>query len=424
MVNPLTKSLWEDSLPPFQHLNVSDIRTAIRLAIDDMVLEINSMEDDLSSPNAELSWELVMDRQEILTDPLDRMWKVLTLLCEVVSTPELRKARDDLEDDVLMVQTRRVQSVEICRAMESLRAGPEWSSYSAEQKRILKRAILQAKITGVGLVDDEKARFNEIQLRLQKLGSQYQTNILDAADAEALLVHDKNDLEGIPECLLATMAQHAVKAGYINATAEEGPWKVPANSTFEKAILQNCANRAFRKKFHRVCVTICSSGALDNRPIMQETLDLRHEQAQLVGFNSYAELSLAMKMAPSVLAVTQMINDLRDAAYPVAEAELRRIEGYALEHGQTEPFEPCDLAYWREQLRKETMELDNESIREYFPQQRVLDGMFGLASELFGVRVEPGDPSVETWHPDVLFYQMRAMEQPGQPVIAYFYIDP
>ncbi|CAK4777519.1 unnamed protein product [Aphanomyces euteiches] len=278
-----------------------------------MVLEINSMEDDLSSPNAELSWELVMDRQEILTDPLDRMWKVLTLLCEVVSTPELRKARDDLEDDVLMVQTRRVQSVEICRAMESLRAGPEWSSYSAEQRRILNRAILQAKITGVGLVDDEKARFNEIQLRLQKLGSQYQTNILDAADAEALLVHDKNDLEGIPECLLATMAQHAVKAGYANATAEKGPWKVPASSTFERPILQNCANRAFRKN--------------STEFIMQETLDLRHEQAQLLGFNSYAELSLAMKMAPSVLAVTQMINDLRDAAYPVAEAELRRIEG-------------------------------------------------------------------------------------------------
>ncbi|CAK4401669.1 unnamed protein product, partial [Aphanomyces euteiches] len=150
---------------------------------------------------------------------------------------------------------------------------------------------------------------------------------------------------------------------------------------------------------------------------MQETLDLRHEQAQLLGFNSYAELSLAMKMAPSVLAVTQMINDLRDAAYPTAEAELRQIEAYALEHGQTEPVEPCDLAYWRERLRKETMEVDDESIREYFPQQRVLDGMFGLASELFAVCVEPGDPSVETWHPDVKFYQMRAMEQPGQPVI-------
>ncbi|CAK4223242.1 unnamed protein product, partial [Aphanomyces euteiches] len=121
---------------------------------------------------------------------------------------------------------------------------------------------------------------------------------------------------------------------------------------------------------------------------MQETLDLRHEQAQLLGFNSYAELSLAMKMAPSVLAVTQMINDLRDAAYPTAEAELRQIEAYALEHGQTEPVEPCDLAYWRERLRKETMEVDDESIREYFPQQRVLDGMFGLASELFAVCVE------------------------------------
>ncbi|CAK4693609.1 unnamed protein product [Aphanomyces euteiches] len=144
MENLLTKSLWEDNLPPFQRLNVAEISAAIRTAIDDMVLEINSMEDDLSSPHAELSWEFVMDRQEILVNPLERMWIVLTEMSDLVSTPELRQARAELEEDVAMVQTRRVQSVEICRAMESLRAGPEWSNYSVEQK-VLTSALHETK---------------------------------------------------------------------------------------------------------------------------------------------------------------------------------------------------------------------------------------------------------------------------------------
>ncbi|CAK4957727.1 unnamed protein product [Aphanomyces euteiches] len=123
-------------------------------------------------------------------------------------------------------------------------------------------------------------------------------------------------------------------------------------------------------------------------------------------------------MAPSVLSVTEMINDLRDAAYPVAEAELHQLQEYALAHGQTEPMEP------RVELSKETMVLDHEVIKEYFPRAKVLEGMFELASQLFGIRVEPGDESVETWHPDVQFYQIRSMERPGEPVIAYFYMDP
>ncbi|KAH9128997.1 hypothetical protein AeMF1_000914 [Aphanomyces euteiches] len=421
MENLLTKSLWEDNLPPFQRLNVAEISAAIRTAIDDMVLEINSMEDDLSSPHAELSWEFVMDRQEILVNPLERMWIVLTEMSDLVSTPELRQARAELEEDVAMVQTRRVQSVEICRAMESLRAGPEWSNYSVEQKRILNRAILQARLNGVG---EEKARFNEIKLRLRKLESQYATNILQAANADALMVHNKSDLEGLPDSLLATMAQSAVAAGFKEATAEAGPWKVSADRSFYVVIMRNCSNRAFRQQFHQVFVTKCSSGSLDNRPIMEEILALRHERAELLGFNSFAELSLAMKMAPSVLSVTQMINDLRDAAYPTAERELRALHEYAVAHGQSEPLEASDFEYWREQLRQETVVLDSEAMKEYFPQARVLDGMFELATELFGIRVESGDASVETWHPDVKFFQIRALERPGEPAIAYFYFDP
>ncbi|CAK4192692.1 unnamed protein product [Aphanomyces euteiches] len=349
MDNSVTTILWEDSLPPFQRLDAANISAAVRAAIDDMVLEMNSMEDDLSTPNAELSWELVMDRQEMLADSVDRMWVVLTKLTEVVSTPELQKAKADLESDVAKVLTRRVQSVEICRAMEILRAGPEWSSSSVEQKRILNRAILQARLNGVGLLDDEKMRFNEIQLRLRQLENQFQSNILQAADADALIVHDKSELEGIPSNLLAVMArreQSAVAAGHTEATAEGGPWKVSADASLYRAVMQNCTNRKFRQRFHKVYVTKCSSGPLDNRPIMQEILDLRHERAQILGFNSYAELSLATRMAPSVLSVTEMINDLRDAAYPVAEAELHQLQEYALAHGQTEPIKPYDVDYW------------------------------------------------------------------------------
>ncbi|ETV95086.1 hypothetical protein H310_11369 [Aphanomyces invadans] len=162
----------------------------------------------------------------------------------------------------------------------------------------------------------------------------------------------------------------------------------------------------------------------DNTPIMEEMLRLRHELAQLLGYNSYAEVSLLDKTAPSVSAVEALIFDLRDKCLAISKVEMAEVADFALKHGQEEPLEEFDIAYWTQQLRQARYNFDGEQLKPYFPMTKVLSGLFDFVLELFGIRVEPADGVQETWHPDVQFFQMRAVEAPGEPVIAQFFMDP
>ncbi|RHZ13032.1 hypothetical protein DYB37_010041 [Aphanomyces astaci] len=264
---------WDCGLPPYQSFRAEDFGPAIRAAIDDMVLELNSMEDDLANPDMDLTWSNVMDRIEFIDDPLGRLWNVLFFLCGVVDTPILRTTMADLQAEVLTVQSRRNQSAEICRAMEALRASAEWPHYSVEQ-------------------------------------------------------------------------QNAVASGIYEATTELGPWKLSLDNAVVLSILKHCTNRSLRQEVHRENTSKASANPFNNIPVIEEILALRHEEAQLLGYHTYAELSLALKMAPSVLAVEKMINDLRDVCFPAAQAELARLNDMASSCGHDSPLEPWDIAYW------------------------------------------------------------------------------
>ncbi|ETV85613.1 hypothetical protein H257_03318 [Aphanomyces astaci] len=416
---------WDCGLPPYQSFRAEDFGPAIRAAIDDMVLELNSMEDDLANPDMDLTWSNVMDRVEFIDDPLSRLWNVLFFLCGVVDTPILRTTMADLQAEVLTVQSRRNQSAEICRAMEALRASAEWPHYSVEQQRLLNRAILSAQLAGVRLDAVDKSRVNDIKLRLYTLQHQtFANNVSDATKAYSKLIRDKHELDGVPTVTLAVLAQNAVASGICEATTELGPWKLSLDNAVVLSILKHCTNRSLRQEVHRENTSKASANPFNNIPVIEEILALRHEEAQLLGYHTYAELSLALKMAPSVLAVEKMINDLRDVCFPAAQAELARLNDMASSCGHDSPLEPWDVAYWTEQLSRKEYAVDDEMLAMYFPLDTVLTGLFELAFDLFGIRVEAADGAAETWHPDVRFFRIRAMETPGTPVIGQFFLDP
>ncbi|KAF0690227.1 Aste57867_18374 [Aphanomyces stellatus] len=396
----------------------TDIAPALRAAIDEMGVDLDAIEDDLADPEAAFTWDSVMDRLEIIDDPLDRLWRVVLHLCEVVSSPELRAAQADMQDEVLAMQSRRAQSTVIFQAMTALRHSDSWASFSSEQQRVLARAIQQATLSGVTLAENDKHRFNEIHARLTKLNTIFSNNTIDAVHAFSHVVTEKAELDGVPESHLILLAKNSG-----DATAEEGPWTVTLEWHVYVPIMKYCANRSLRETLFRANIAKASSGPHDNSHVIHEILCLRHEQARLLGLDSYAELSLATKMAPSVAVVNDMIESLRVKSLPVAHDEMQRLQEYATAHGQVDAIKPWDINYWTERLRKDEFDLDDDVIRPYFPLPRVLAGVFELAQRLFGVRIEAADGDEETWHPDVLFYKMRAMDEPDEPVIAEFFLD-
>ncbi|KAH9116536.1 hypothetical protein LEN26_012873 [Aphanomyces euteiches] len=421
MINPLTKCVEDYALPPFAQIRPSHIVPAVCTAIREYALDLNAIEDDLAFLEDDITWESVMDRLEIIDDPLNRLWRIVFHLSNVANTAELREAKAEVQAEVLAIQSRRLQSVEIFEAMQTLRDGPQWSELTSEQQRILDRALLEMKLNGVALAGGAREQFNEIDVRLKDLSDIFSNNVLDSTKSSTLLFHDRSQLDGVPECSLAEFARDAVASGHDGATAANGPYAV--NVTKSLTVLKTCSNRATREAICRAQRLIASSEPHDNTPVIQEMLQLRQEKAQLLGYTTFAEMNLADKMAPSVQVVQETLRELRDNCFAIAAVEVDEVNAFAEVHGQTAPVETWDIKYWVERMRKEKYAIDDEVIRPYFPLSTVLPRIFEFLTKLFGISIETADESEETWHPDVLFYQIRAKEQPGEPVIAQFYLD-
>ncbi|KAH9116538.1 hypothetical protein LEN26_012875 [Aphanomyces euteiches] len=423
MVNPLTRCLEDYALPPFAQLRVSDIVPAIRTAIREYALDLNAIEDDLSFFQDDITWESVMDRLEIIDDPLNRLWRIVLHLSGVANSAELRDAKAEVQAEVLAIQSRRLQSVEIFEAMQTLRDGPHWAALSTEQQRMLDIAMLDMKLNGVTLTGGAKERFNEVNVRLKQLADIFSNNVLDATKSSELILHDRRQLEGVPDSLLAVFAREAVAAGYEGATAAKGPWKILLDLRNVLPVLRNCTNAATCEAVYRANRIRASSEPYDNTPVILEMLQLRQEMANLVGYPTFAEMNLADKMAPSVEVVLEMLHELRDKSFDIANDEMRELQAFAVAQGHILPLQPWDYFHWVERMRKDKYDLDNELIRSYFPISTVLPKMFAFLSKLFGIRIETAEESAETWHPDVHYYQIRALEQVGEPVVAQFYLD-
>ena len=249
----------------------------------------------------------------------------------------------------------------------------------------------------------------------------------------------KDDVAGLPTSALEQAAQTAKsRGGHENATADEGPWMFTLDAPSYMAVRSHAENRALREKVYRAYLARASqffapfaeSAAKsekkvgDNAPLIERILTLRQEKAKLLGYDNFAEVSMAKKMA-TLETAESLLEDIRAKAKPAAERELEEIRAFAAERGASEAstgLMQWDVGFWSERLREAKYELKEEDLRPYFQLPAVIDGMFELAGTLFGVRVEPADGEVEVWHPDVRFFKVLDA-QTGSPR-AYFYLDP
>ncbi|KAJ1979684.1 hypothetical protein H4R35_001417 [Dimargaris xerosporica] len=410
--------------PRFDQLNPADIKPALDLLLTRIDKEFSQREKMLSP-----TWAGTFGQVEDLTMALEKAFGLVVHLHNVRNSPEVRAALQATQPRVVEINLRIQQSSALYDALTQLRQNlTEFEALTAVQQRVLDKQILAMRLSGVSLQPGSAShrRFTEIAQRLSHLSNTFSNHVLDATKAFQLLVTEKQRLNGCSTQLLSLLARNAQSRGHPEATADHGPWVVTLDFPVYGPFMQTCADRELRHQAYQAFITRASQGEVDNTAPMQEILQLRQESAQLLGYASYAELSLQSKMAPSVDAVNQLLETLHAAAWPCARREHATLTQFAHDHLALEgPIQPWDLGYVGEQCKKQQLQFTDDQVAQYFPFPKVLQGMFSLVEQLFAVRVEEVHQvdtlTPSTWNAEVKLFRVQDANS-GQ-ALAYFYGD-
>jgi oligopeptidase A len=304
--NPL---LQLTAAPHFDRIRPEHVVPAMQQLLPALETELQQLE-----AQAQPTWAGLVEPLERLTDRLSVAWGVVGHLMGVQNSDALRQAHQTVQPEVVQFSMRLGQSPAMYQGLKALKAGPAWDTCDAAQQRIVESLIRDAELSGVGLQGQARERFNEIQQELARLSTAFSNHVLDATKAFALTLERPEDIAGLPPSLVQLAAQAARQAGATEATPEHGPWRITLDYPSMGPFLDHSQRRDLREQVYRAFITRASSGEADNTPLIQNILQLRQEQARLLGYESYAALSLASKMAPDVATVERFLEELRQAS--------------------------------------------------------------------------------------------------------------
>ncbi len=404
-------------LPPFESIKTEDVVPAMTELLTELEQELINLEGTVKP-----TWNDLVEPLQKLEDRLTWSWGIVGHLMGVKNSPELRKAYNEVQPKVVEFSNKLNQSQPLYQAFKNLSNSDSWKNLDSGQKRIVEAAIRNAELSGVGLEGEKRERFNAIQLELAELSTKFSNNVIDATKTFSLTLTKKEEVEGLPPSLLSLAAQAARDDGAENATPENGPWRITLDYPSFVPFMQHSKQRELREKLYKAFISRADSGDLNNYPLIERILELRQQKTEILGFNSYAELSLASKMAPGVAAVEKLLEELRSASYDAAVKDLEDLKAYAARKNAPEAndFKHWDTSFWSERLREEKFSFTAEELRPYFPLPQVLDGLFSLVKRIFGINITAADGEAPVWHEDVRYFQVS--DETNTP-IAYFYLD-
>ena len=366
--NPLLKG---NGLPAFAEISPEQVVPAFKQLLTELDAELTTLEAKI-----EPTWSGLVNKLEHLTERLNWSWGIVSHLMGVKNSPELREAYETVQPEVVQFVNKLGQSQPIYNAFKTLRQSDDWATFDSAQQRIVEAAIRDAELSGVGLQGAAKERFNAIQMELAELSTKFSNHVLDATKAFSLTLKDKAEIDGLPPSLLSLAAQAARGAGEENATPENGPWLITLDFPSYSPFMQHSTQRNLREKLYKAFLSRASSGEFDNNPLIERTLELRQELANLLGFKTFAELSLASKMAPNVEAAEALLEELRRASYDAAVKDLEELKAFAASKKapEAEDLKHWDISFWAERQREEKFAFTAEELRPYFPLGQVLYG--------------------------------------------------
>ncbi|HFZ4879006.1 oligopeptidase A [Serratia marcescens] len=396
MTNPL---LTPFSLPPFSAIRPEDIVPAVQSALADCRAAVERV---VAQPGP-FTWDNLCQPLAESDDRLSRIWSPIGHLNSVKNSPELRAAYEQALPLLSEYGTWVGQHEGLYQAYRSLKEGAAFEALSVPQRKAVDNALRDFELSGIGLSADKQQRYGEIVARLSELGSTYSNNVLDATMGWSKLITDEAELSGLPESALA-QAQAMAQA------KEQDGWLLTLDMPSYLPVLTYADNRALREEMYRAFATRASdqgpnAGKWDNSEVMAETLALRHELAQLLGFATYADKSLATKMAESPEQVIGFLSDLAKRARPQAEQELAQLRAFAKQHYGVDELDAWDITYYGEKQKQHLFSISDEQLRPYFPEQRVVEGLFEVVKRIYGITAKERK-DVETWHPDVRFFDL------------------
>ncbi|MEN9465071.1 MAG: hypothetical protein RL217_1252 [Pseudomonadota bacterium] len=399
------------SLPSFSSLVVARIQPDLEALLKRNRERIDTLLAQVKEP----TWQNFMQPQQDWADELHQLWSPVAHLNAVANNDELRAAYNACLPLLSEYSTELGQNQALCALYQKLHDSQSFTELSQAQQQAVRHALRDFRLGGVDLPAAKKARFGEIKKRLSALSTKFSENVLDSTNAWHKNLSDAQALAGVPESALALFAQQAQQAG------QQG-WRLTLDFPSYQPIMSYCENRELREEMYRAYVTraseLSNDGRFDNSAILAEILALRHELAQLLGFDTYAERSLATKMAQNPQEVLDFLYDLAAKAKPQAEREYQELQDFAKEQGAS-TLEPWDVSFYSEKLKQARYAVSQEDLRPYFPMDKALAGMFEVVRRLYGIDiVEQHD--FDRYHPDLRLFQVQ---RAGTPIAA-FYLDP
>lgn len=403
MPNPL---LDTSSLPRFKALEPEHVVAAI----SELIAQHRQKLDALLSASPDPDFDMLVPPIEEMEHELSRVWSPVSHLQSVLGSREWREAYNDALPLLTEHSTELSQNSRLQQAFAAVQRKLPADAAPA-QRKLVEHALRDFRLAGVDLPEAEKARFKEIMQQLAATQAAFEHNIQDAQDAWSLHISDEPDLAGLSEQVIERASAEARRR-------DRQGWLLTLDYPTYDAVMRHADNRGLRETFYKAWVTRASDQGektdWDNSRNIEKILALRHEAAQLVGYETFAEYSLATKMAGSTSEVVDFLRELADRSRSAAEKELAEVAEYA---GST--IRPWDFPYWLEKLKQKKHSLSNEELRQFFPVQTVIDGLFELAERLYGIKLQQQD-EVETWHEAVDYFSVQDQDN---ALIGGFYTD-
>jgi oligopeptidase A len=419
MISPL---LDFSGLPRFADIRTEHIAPAIAQLLAAGRTAVGQARSDAAAP----TWRNFVQPMEDANERLSRAWGQVSHLNAVMNSPELREVYNANLPLVTQYFAELAQDQVLFEKFKQLRNDPEFENLSRARKKIIENELRDFRLGGAELSPEKKERFLRIQEELSALCARFSDNLLDATNSFSLIIDTAAEVAGIPDDVLQTAREAAEKDN-------TSGWQFTLHAPSYQPVMQYADSRALRERMYRAYSTRASeigtpappSGNVagwDNAPLISKILALRQEEARLLGFDCYAEVSLATKMATTPKQVLDFLGELAAKAKPYAERDLQELRQFSADKLGLENLESWDLAYASEKLRLERYAFSDQEVKQYFPETKVLPGMFKLVEHLYGITIVPAEASVgiQLWHPDVKFFNIS--DTKGK-LIGQFYID-
>jgi Zn-dependent oligopeptidase len=406
--NPL---LDFSGLPQFERIKPEHVTPAIEQLLADGRATVQA------SLKAKPTWDDFIAPLEDANERLGRAWGQVAHLHAVMDDPPLREAYNANLPKITQYWTELGQNLALFEKYKALHDSREFSGLSSARKKIIENALRDFRLGGAELPEDKKKRYAAISEQLAALSAKFSENLLDATNAFSIVV-DKSRVAGIPGDVLEAAREAAQKHG------KDG-YKFTLHAPSYLPVLQYADDRKLRETLYHASATRAAEFGRpewDNAPLIARIVPLRREMAQLLGYRDFAEVSLVPKMAESPSQVLAFLEDLARRARPFAEQDAAELREFAKKELGLDPLESWDVGYASEKLRLKRYSFSDQEVKQYFPEEAAIGGLFRVAERLYGVKIVPAKAPL--WHPDVRFYEVREAggEAASQPV-GQFYMD-